>query len=202
MAEIKIEKEKTIWPWVLLGVLLLGLLLYFFVFRNNDNAEDTAQQTMQNTTSQAALQDNNNGTANEQGAVAEYVAFVKGEPQMGLDHNYSNTALLRLANAVQAKAAQAGYTVNTDLDRVKELANQITQDPMATTHSNSINRAADMLATAMHNMQQAKFPALNNEAQEVKQAAQGIDSDVMTLEQKVEVKSFFDKAANLLQRMN
>jgi hypothetical protein len=195
MAEIKIEKERTIWPWVLLGVLLLGLLLYFLVFRNDNKAEDIAQ-SMQNTANQTTTQDNN------QGAVAGYISFVNGSQAMGLDHEFSNGALIRLANAVQAKADQAGYNVQADLDQVKELANEITQDPMATTHANSIRRAAGILSTTMQNMQQAKFPNLNNEAEEVRRAAQGIDPEVLTLEQKEAVKSFFDKSAQLLQRMD
>ncbi len=38
MAEIKIErKERSILPWLLAGILLLGLLWFLFA-RNNDNA--------------------------------------------------------------------------------------------------------------------------------------------------------------------
>lgn len=195
MAEIKIEKEKTVWPWVLLGILLLGLLLYFFAFRNGDKGDETAQ-SMQNTSSQAALQDNNRSP------VADYVSFINENQTMGLDHQYSNGALVRLANAIQAKAEQVGYTVQADLDKVKALADQITQDSMATTHANSIRQAAGILSTAMQNMQRAKFPDLTNEAQDVKRAADGIDPSVLTLEQKEAVKSFYDKSAQLLQKMD
>lgn len=34
MAEIKIEKKNPIWPWILVGVIILALILYFFVFKD------------------------------------------------------------------------------------------------------------------------------------------------------------------------
>ncbi len=39
MAEINIQrKERSVWPWVLAGVLLLGLLWFLFARNTNDNA--------------------------------------------------------------------------------------------------------------------------------------------------------------------
>lgn len=35
MAEIKIEHKKQVWPWVLVGLVIFALLLYFLVFRDN-----------------------------------------------------------------------------------------------------------------------------------------------------------------------
>lgn len=201
MAEIKIEKEKTIWPWILLGIVLLGLLLYFFVFRDND--ADATAQTMENTTSQAAMPDTvAYGTTYNSSSVADYVSYINGTQAMGLDHNYTNGALLRLASAVQAKAEQINYDVKADMDRVKELADKITKDPMATTHANSIKQAAAILSSAMQRMQQAKFPDLSAESEEVSKAAGTISPEVLTLEQKEAVKSFFNESADLLQKMN
>lgn len=37
MAEIKIEKKKSIWPWII-GIIILALLIYFLAFnKRNDN---------------------------------------------------------------------------------------------------------------------------------------------------------------------
>lgn len=198
MAEIKIEKEKTLWPWILIGVVLLGLLLYFLVFRDKDNAGNTdTGQTIESTPAQTATENN----ATNGGPVADYTSYINGTTTMGLDHNFTNGALIRLANAVQAKAAQTGYSVKADLDRVKALAEQITREPEATTHADSIRRAAGILTTAMENMQKEKFPNLNAETQAVRQAVEGINPSVLTLEQKEAVRNFFDKAGALLQKM-
>jgi hypothetical protein len=40
MAEIKIEQKKQAWPWVIVGLVIAALLIYFLVFRDGDkNAE-------------------------------------------------------------------------------------------------------------------------------------------------------------------
>lgn len=39
MAEIHIQrKERSVWPWLLAGVLLLGLLWFLFARNTNENA--------------------------------------------------------------------------------------------------------------------------------------------------------------------
>ncbi|UJH91998.1 hypothetical protein LZ575_05060 [Antarcticibacterium sp. 1MA-6-2] len=43
MAEIKIEKKKPVWPWILLALIILGIILYF-VFADNDNEIDDVDE--------------------------------------------------------------------------------------------------------------------------------------------------------------
>lgn len=41
MAEIRVEKKKPVWPWVILILLLAGIVVYIFVYDNyNDNIDD------------------------------------------------------------------------------------------------------------------------------------------------------------------
>jgi hypothetical protein len=49
MAEIKIEKKKPVWPWILL-VLILAAVIYFFVFRDKEAEQDVIEE-VQDTTS-------------------------------------------------------------------------------------------------------------------------------------------------------
>ncbi|QED37277.1 hypothetical protein FK178_05915 [Antarcticibacterium arcticum] len=42
MAEIKIEKKKPVWPWILVGLIILGVI-FFLVFANED--EDNEYDT-------------------------------------------------------------------------------------------------------------------------------------------------------------
>jgi hypothetical protein len=198
MAEIKIEEKKSpVWLWILLAILIIGALLYFLVFRNGDGDHEADAYPAATTTETGA---NNVNTSNE-GAVGEYVQYLNTIP-MDLDHEYSSGAIERLTNAVEAKAKQVNYEVTADLDKVRESKEHITQDPMATTHSNHVKRAADILAGVMQRMQQAHFSNLQNEASEVQNAAGNIKSADLLLNQKDAVKSFFDKSAQLLQKMN
>lgn len=195
MAEIKIEKKPPVWPWILLGLLLLGGLIYWFALRDNDG------NAMTDVTDSTETMPMNNMA--ETGAVAEYLTFVEGDTEpMGLDHEFTNAALMKLTAATQAVADQTDYDIKADLDQVKEHANQIEKDAFETTHANSIRKAAETLGGALHRMQEAKFPQLSNEAQAVVDAADKINPDVLTLDQKPAVKGFFSEAADLLRRMN
>ena len=197
MAEIKIEKKSLPWLWIIIGLIIVGLLLYFLLFRNNGENSITKDDSITTNTAQVTTPDKATDDP-----VSQYVAYINSDRMMTLDHEYTNGALLHLVKAIQAKARQVGYNIRADLDRVESIANDITKDPVTTTHADSISNAATILHTAMANMQQAKFPGLQNEIAEVKEAATSIKPNVQTLNQKNAVKSFFDKSAQLLQRMN
>jgi CHASE3 domain sensor protein len=192
MAEIKIEKKSSNWLWLLLAfIVIAGIVAYFGLTRTDDEGQQTTTVATSDTTSN-----------NIKRPVAEYIEFVNNGRSMGIDHDYTNGALLRLTAAINAKAQQTGYNVSADLDKVKEHADRITQDPFETTHANSIRKAADKLADAMQNMQQAKYPKLTNELNEVRTAANNIKPDVLTLDQRDAVKSFFQASAELIKNMN
>jgi len=48
MAEIKIEKKKPIWPWILVLVIIASLI-YFVFFRDHETTTETVE--IENTTS-------------------------------------------------------------------------------------------------------------------------------------------------------
>lgn len=194
MTEIKIEKKKPIWPWLLLLLLVILATVWFFFF-SNDNAEPL--ETTDNTTL-IDIHENNN-------IVATYVTFINADTNtMGLDHVFTNEAFTKLTDAVEAIAAEAGYDVKADIAKAKQLAEEITKDPMVITHGDKIRSAADVLSTSLQNIQQAKYPSLGAEAADVKSAASAINinPETLTLDQRVAVKSFFRKAADLLNKMN
>ncbi len=194
MTEIKIEKEKPVWPWILTGLGILALLIYllFSYTHTNESAE------IKNTEGIELLNVHENNST-----VAAFVAFVDNDTnKMSLDHAYSSQAVLKLTGAISAMAGETGYNVQSDLDKAKEYANKITNGRFETTHADNIRKAADILSTALQKMQQAKYPALATEAEELKKASASINPDVLTLDQKSAVKSFFSKAADLLQKMN
>lgn len=195
MAEIKIEKKRAIWQWVLLAlVAIVGIIyLYYSLTTTKDN------EVAETTNNTAVAEPSNSNIA----AVSEFVSYVNSDTnKMGLDHTYTSGALLKLTEAVKAKANEIGYDVNADLEKAREYADKITHDETATSHADNIRKAADILSTSLENMQQAKYPALSNDAKELKDAAAAIKPDVLTLEQKDAVKTFFSDAANLLQKMS
>ncbi len=126
MTEIKIEKKKTIWPWLLL-LLLLGIIavvwLYFFRYDKRETMETADNKAL------IDVRENNS-------TVAAYVIFINSDTnKMSLDHAYSREALTNLTDAVDAMATEAGYDVNVDISKAKQYAQEITKDPLYTTHA-------------------------------------------------------------------
>nr|MBC7612191.1 hypothetical protein [Pseudopedobacter sp.] len=194
MAEIKIEKKQPIWPWVLLGLIILAAVLYFFVFKN----QNSSQLLGEDADTTAIVMDNQN-----EGAVAEYINFIDGEADtMTLAHDYSHEALSKLADATKAMSNKTGVDVSANLNEVKALSQQITNNPMATTHADDIRKASTIIATALGTIQQTKFPDLRMNSEDLMNDAKAVDENDLTLRQKSTVRTFFNSAANLLQKMN
>ncbi|MBU3926824.1 MAG: hypothetical protein KKB74_03385 [Bacteroidetes bacterium] len=200
MAEIKIEQKKQIWPWLLVGLVIAALLVYFLVFRDPGKIKEavTEADDITNTNEPDLLGVNENNAT-----VAAYVNFVdNNKEKMGLDHEYTNEALLKLIEATNAMADEVGYEVRADLDKAKEYAKMITEDPFETTHADNIRKADDIITNVLQNIQKAKYPGLANEVEALRSASESIKPGVLTLDQKDAVKNYFAKASDLLQKMN
>ncbi len=196
MAEIKIEKKSPVWPWILVALAVIGIVIYLVAFNDDDDSSEGIMDTteLQDTTRQDAP---NNATVNS------YVSFVEEHrDQMGQDHEFTSEALTKLVNATEAMAAEINYDIRNDIDSVRMQADKVTQEPTATSHANSIREAADVLAGALQQIQKNAFPDLSNEADQVKNAASDIDGNELTLDQKDEVNNFFSESADLLEKMN
>lgn len=194
MTEIKIEKKKPLVPWMLLGVVLVGILAvlaYFMVFNDGKDVMKTTE------TSSLINVNENNST------VAAFVRFVEvGNNEMTLNHAYTNEALLKLTEATNAMADEIKYDVRADMDKVKEAAKVITIDKFNTSHANSIRDVTNILTNVLEKMQQAKYPELAKEVAELRNTSDSIKPDVLTLDQKDTIKTFFSTAADLLKKMN
>lgn len=193
MAEIKIEKKKPVWPWILLILLILALLVYFMAFRERSEPK---QPTEAQSVSLMEVKENN-------ATVAAFVQFIEEQSKgMDINHEYTNSALLKMTDATRAMAQEIQYDVGTDLDKVNQEAQAITEDKYATSHADSIRNATGILTTTLQNMQQAKYPELAQEVSELRNASDGIKPGVLTLDQKDQVKSYFEKGADVLKKMN
>ena len=60
MAEIKIEKKKPIWPWILL-ILVLAAVLYYFMNQDTDD-DDGEIETIETTDGTSFIQPENQTT--------------------------------------------------------------------------------------------------------------------------------------------
>jgi hypothetical protein len=194
MAEIIVEKRKPVWPWFLAAFVVVFFLIYFLAFQSDNNevtagGVDTAVNLIE-------VKENNN-------TINSFVTFIRSDDnRMSLDHQFTNSALYRLIESVESIAEIVEYDIQADLEKVREYADNITVDPFVDTHADDIRRAADVLTTVLQNIQQAKYPELSSGTDNLKSAAESIDPDILTLDQRDKVKGFLAEAANLLDEMN
>lgn len=201
MAEIKIEQKKQVWPWLLVGLVIAALLIYFLMFRDNDNvtASDVVTENYASDTIKSNLLD----VKENNSAVAAFISFVENDTnRVSLNHAYTNEAFLKLSAATNSMAEEIGYDVRADLEKVNESTLLITNEKFESSKAKNIRNATDISTTSLQNMQLAKYPDLSNEAEELKLASAAIDPMATTLEQKDAVKNYFAKAADLLKKMN
>lgn len=192
MAEIKIEKKTNIWTWILLGTVIVAAFIYFM------SSNYGTKETVEIPEPTALIDINENNTT-----VNAFVVFIESDSnKMTLSHEFTTEALIKLTDATNAMADEIGYDIKADMEKVKGYADFITRDILNTLHADSIRKSFDLLTNVLQNIQQAKYPTLNNEVTELRNASVSIDPDVLTLNQKDAVKNYFYKAAALLKKMN
>lgn len=214
MAEIKIEKKKPVWPWILLGLIILGIILYFLFANDNDGIDDmddtNTEQVGDTTYQDTRAMDRDTTTFDRNDTISDvssqsvnrYVAHVGDKSRMDMDHEYSSRALTHLINAVEYKAREKNVNLDADLAQIRTEAEEITNNPQSTDHANKIKSAGTKIADALDKLQENSYPDLDQDVEEVKTAAQGIDTQVETLQQKEQINSFYDEAAEVLRKMS
>lgn len=205
MAEIKIEKKKPIWPWILAA--LAVLLVLYLIFANDEEAEVEPVDEIEQVEEEQGLQEENDlgETYNSQDAVVEeYVAFVntESEDKMSLSHNFTSTALSQLVEAVKEKAEAYNVDVSQEIERVEEIESQITKHTYVEQHANQLKKAFTQLAMAIEQIQQAEGYNGTENAQNLRDQANDLVGNELLLNQKNEVHQFFEKAAEILRQMN
>jgi len=198
MAKIEIEKKKSIWPWILVAILVILALLYFFVWADDDI--DDVDDMDDNTTEQVMQEEPQTNDATQMTAVQEYSNYIDN-PEMGIDHEYANGALLELIAATRSVAEKQNVNIEAELSEAKNKAEKITEDPMKLTHANKIKNSGETITRALQTLQDQKFPDMKEEYTAVEEALGKIQPDEETLNQKEAVKSFFEKAEELLISM-
>ncbi len=219
MADLRIEKKEksSILPWIL-GLLLLALAIWGIAELLEDDDDNIVETTelvegdrgseIVSNGNQYTLIDFDDPAAGARFGdlateYATYTANMTGE--MGLDHEFSHNALNQLANATVALSYATGMGDDVNIKQkaamIRQNADAITLDPMATNHADMIRSAATSIADVLSEVQKAKYPGLEGAVAEVSKAASEITPETLTLNQKEDVRTFFGKAKVALEAM-
>jgi hypothetical protein len=195
MTEIHIEKKpKPLWPWIIGALFIVLAIILIF--------GDTWQKNIGDDLPAADIT-GNKAVPQE---IENYIAFVKNtEPneEMEKNHQYTSEGIQKLASALDALVDETAVDViiNEKKDRLRQTAAYFQQDPYSSSHADSIKMAFNLASEIIMSMQQQAFPELGSEAESVRSAAQNVDQETLTLDQKGQVKTFFEESASAIDAM-
>lgn len=212
MAEIKIEKKKPVWPWILLILIILAVIAYF-VYMNNEAGKDMddmysteIDSTEYNTSRDTITYQDDLDTPDNTSAVMQYGESIKDSTRIGTDSTYTKTALQNLAKAVTAKAVQYNLESSKALDELKNYSSQMngmndSKISNASSVSNNFKMVSTNIAAVLQAIQTKNFPALGSDVADLKQTSTKLTSAAID-KQQTTLQAFFRKASDILNKMN
>ncbi|HEV2132500.1 MAG TPA: hypothetical protein VGR27_15405 [Longimicrobiaceae bacterium] len=214
MADINVERKgPSIWPWII-GLIVLALLIWALAEMLGGDRVDTAavvDDTVLGTTEVAPTTPTTDVTAAAApAAVQEFVQWVdRRDPQtdMGLQHEYTSNGLRQLADALESLAQRHGDrpAVQQSIQTMRQQADRLEQsDAASTQHANMTRDAFTSAADAMNTLHQEYHPQasdVDSQVNQVRQAAQAIDTGTPLLQQQERVQTFFDRSRDAVRTM-
>ncbi|MEO6346657.1 MAG: hypothetical protein ABIO60_01990 [Aquaticitalea sp.] len=212
MAEIKIEKKKPVWPWILLILVILAAIAYF-VYANNEagdsmddmNTTEIDSMEYDANTNSTTYEDTMDSTASTSSSM-QYGESIKDSTRIGTDSTYTKSAFQNLSKAVTEKAAQYNLESSKSLEDLKNYASQMnsmgnSKMPNVGGISKDFKMVSTDIVTILENIQTKKFPTLQKEVADLKQTSNKLTS-VAVEKQQTTLQMFFRKANDVLNKMN
>lgn len=199
MADIKLERrERTVWPWVLVGVLIVALLVWFVADRGPRIAE------MDVDAPPAAAFPTEELPPGEAGSFAAWVRDTDPRGEPGREHEYTADGIRQLANAigdVTERESLRGQTLDEHVERMRAYADSLQRDSEALNHSRYA-RSAFLLGTELlEDIASTEYAEMDVGIGQTREAAGMVDASTPLLDQMDRVERFFANASEAVTRM-
>lgn len=212
MAEIKIEKKSPIWPWILLVILIIAVIVYF-VYTNDKDSSTIYDNELKNETidTLSGTPHVSHGTTapylGSLSVVQEFENSVTDSTRIGVDSTYTKTAIVNLARVVTMKADELDVKPSMALENLKfysdpSQATTDTQIPVSKDVYGDFKTVSKDIVTVLETIQTENYPSLKEDIMELKQTSSKIDTNTATKTQQTIVQTFFSKAKKVVNDMN
>ena len=211
MAEIKIEKKSPIWPWILLLIAVIAIIVYFFYNNDADTIYDEDIQSEAIDTISSNTHNEAYGVAGpHMGAtsvVQEFEKSLSDSTRIAVDSIYTKTAIVNLAKVVTMKADELDVQPSMALENLKFYSEQKalstdTEIPGKNSIYNNFKTVSKDIVTVLETIQSENYPSLQNDVMELKQTSSKIENNIATKEQQTTIQTFFTKAKKVINEMN
>ena len=211
MAEIKIEKKKPVWPWILAVLVILGIIVYFG-YENperdllNDDYDDVSnEQVMESDTNPV---DTTRDTFTPGDAYTQYGAFegsIRDSTRIAVDSSYTKKAYYNLSKAVAKKAEEMNVDSSQALTDLKDFSMLITKvsSPLSSSETaKNFKTASDKVVKVLEDIQVKSYPELEAQVADLKQVTSKMDGHISMDQQQENITQFLQKSRDVLRAMN
>ena len=204
MAELHIErKERSTWPWMLAGALLLAIVVWYLFSR--DGADRVAADVPVTTSASTGAVVSDSAGAELPTEVRDLVRFTETRAAAGAgpSHDYTSTGLRHVAAALGAigGSTAGNVDVRTRVTEIRERADAMQRNPASTEHALQAREAFLVASSLMQQMQQGRGDVALGAVREVHDAATAIEPGTRLLDQTARVERFFDRSANAVREL-
>ena len=211
MAEIKIEKKKPVWPWILAVLVILGIIVYF-VYANpegdllNDDYDDVSnEQVMESDTNPVGTTRDSFAPGD---AYTQYGAFegsIRDSTRIAVDSSYTKKAYYNLSKAVAKKAEEMDVDSSQALTDLQDFSMLITKvsSPLSNSETaKNFKTASDKVVKVLEDIQVKSYPELQAQVADLKQVASKMDGHIRMDQQQENITEFLQKSRDVLRAMN
>lgn len=204
MADINIEKRnKPVWPWIIGVLAIIGIVWWAVESTENLGTEGT---TVVNpivpgvgVSSDADLFEEASSLRRTETAFVSYIRNYENRDKIGDDPEVTGEALIKLSDALRDLVNEDD--LKAELDKIEEEGRQIKENHGLMDNADKLSSTFASAADIMVRIQQREYPNAENEVNEVSVAAQQVNTDEDLFAQRTEVASFFNEAAEAIQKM-
>ena len=215
MTEIKIEKKKPVWPWILLILIILGIVAYFVYAEGgiddfqDDGTDDVYNEKVMDTShlssSNRSLQNADGTYGSSYDSYSAFAGSITDSTRIAVDSSYTKRAFANLAKVVVKKADEndvADSPALTDLRAFSVLIIGISKTSTRIENVKNFKTACDKVAKVLGDIQEKSYPSLKEDASQINQMAADISPSVSMADQQHKMTAFLHKTRDILQAMN
>jgi hypothetical protein len=216
MADIRTQRTRPLWPWVIAGLVLLAIILWLILGRG-DRAPatdplvgDPAPTAVDPAVPPPPAAEPDPAPATVAGAPApvnqflSYTQELRARPAVEITHEHTAEGLRHLADALAAMAQRDQIVVAEIEEQVSVLrkhADALQQEPEAARHPAHAREAMLGAVKLMEVLQTQRYPQLEQEVAQARNAATDIQAGVQLPEQADDVQRFFNRSAQVVHGM-
>ncbi|MDT0691101.1 hypothetical protein RM549_15005 [Salegentibacter sp. F188] len=202
MAEIRVEKKKPVWPWILLAILVILALLYFFVWADGNETDDEMQDDDQIEQLEQYETQETTDNAYPENATADYLSYIENEgdeDSLGVNPQYTREAFQKLGLAVSSQTSGMGSEPESDLENLAD-STRVSNAPLS---NDSIKSAGEIIVRNLEEIQRNRYPELSDEIEDLRETLNAIESTTTqaSSENSEAVTRFFRRAAEVLREI-